>query len=120
MTQNIPVNYIPVDVFDVHGNQTYDLVFMVHMLTTPEHFRTWHVRYRHPSQLYDKLFQLLKPNAIFVGIAYEHAGGAAIFNHVPEGKKIYDKFYWTDLGEITNCLYEHETFNYNVIVMGRK
>lgn len=120
LINQLPAEFLPGDIFKLYQKESYDLVFMAHMVASQEAFRRWGIRYRPHSQLFSKLFEMLKPEGLFVGTAYLHAGEAAIFNHFPPEKKILDWDYRINVGRMSEFLSNYHTFYNNAIVLGRK
>lgn len=120
LTGNIPAGYYPIDIFSFNQSGSFDMVFMAHMLGSPQHFEKWQVPYRPHEQLFGRVFELLKPGGIFVGTAYDFAGESGIFNKFPEKSKIYESLYSRNLGDSARFLEGYHTFNDNVILLGRK
>ena len=116
----LPAEYLPSDIFKLNHKESYDLVFMAHMLTSRKAFRKWKIKYRPSSKLFHKLFEMLKPGGLFVGTAYLYAGEASIFNEFPADKKLLDWNYFRNLGQMTEFLSDYHTFDRNAIVLGRK
>jgi SAM-dependent methyltransferase len=118
--RNLPADYLPVNILSLNNDNNFDVVFMAHMLSSPDHFKKWGLKDVSPEQLFKKGFELLKQGGLFIGMAHEYGGEASIFNDFPKDRKIYDKFYSADLGDLTEFLSGYYTFNDNVIVLGRK
>lgn len=120
LTRDLQATYLSGDIFSLDQQGTFDMVFMAHMLHSPQHFERWGLKYSPPSNFFEKGFGLLKPEGLFVGIAHRYAGEAAIFNEFPKDKKIFGSIYAADLDpRFNNFLSGYHTFNENVIVSGR-
>ena len=87
------------DVMNLNQKEKYDIIFMIHMLGGPSHFKAFKVPYCPSSQMFPHVQSLGKPNGLFVLIAHNYAGEEAILNCLKKEAQQGDMNYRLQTGD---------------------